>query len=66
LGSQPVQVWRLNLRIPVHAQVTPAQVISQDEDEVRARSGFLFRAAGPLRHQRFKNVTVATGAGRER
>ena len=37
LRGQPIQVGRLNLFLAVAAQVTVAEVVSQNEDDVRRR-----------------------------
>src|SRR5439155_15054795 len=35
LARQPVDVWRLDLRLPVAAEVAVPEVVGQDEDDVR-------------------------------
>ena len=51
LGRQPIEVRRLDDPLPVRTEIAVAEVVGQDEDDVRPRRGLRGRTCGGQRSQ---------------
>ena len=58
LRRHPIQIRRANDRVPVAAEITPAEIVGVDDDDVRAVSGEKTSRRGECGENRYKGTAT--------